>query len=347
MKRIAIALLGSALLVGLTVVVSCQNSSAPHHQHGSTGGTNDEKQSSEGHSGCGKHEGSGGCQKHEGQGGCGKHEGQGGCQKHQATPEMKELNELNQKGLECIQNKKYDEALKCFNKILDKVPDDAGTLYNIACTYSLMNKKEKAIQYLSKAVEAGYTDVNWIKNDRDLDNIRQEKEYQEIIERVKETEHAGCQHEGEHQMTPEMQELAKLYQEGVQYYQSGQYQKAVKCFNQVLEKEPKAVPVLYNAACTYSLMGEKDKAIDYLAKAVENGFNDKQHIEQDKDLDNIRREKGYLKVIESIKSEGGCNHEGGQCPKESHGGKGECEKCKQGKCDHEKEGGGSCGGCKK
>ena len=58
---------------------------------------------------------------------------------------------------------------------------------------------------------------------------------------------------------------------------------------------------MYDAACLYSLMGEKEKAIDYLRQAFEKGYREFTHIERDKDMDNIRDEEEYKKLVAQYK----------------------------------------------
>jgi hypothetical protein len=60
-----------------------------------------------------------------------------------------------------------------------------GAYYNLCCTYSLLNDKAMAVQYLTKAVDAGYFNYAHIQQDSDLDNIRNEKGFLEINQRLK------------------------------------------------------------------------------------------------------------------------------------------------------------------
>ena len=53
----------------------------------------------------------------------------------------------------------------------------------------------------------------------------------------------------------------------------------------------------YDAACLYSLMGEKEKSIEYLRKSLESGFRRFAHIRRDYDLDNIRNESAFIDLI--------------------------------------------------
>lgn len=58
--------------------------------------------------------------------------------------------------------------------------------YNAACYNSRSKKIKLALEYLKKSIDFGYKDANHIKTDSDLDNIRQEKGYTELIKRVEE-----------------------------------------------------------------------------------------------------------------------------------------------------------------
>ena len=48
--------------------------------------------------------------------------------------------------------------------IVEKDIEDAGEHYNLACIYSLANKKEEAIAELQQAIKLGYKAYNHIKN---------------------------------------------------------------------------------------------------------------------------------------------------------------------------------------
>jgi serine/threonine protein kinase/Flp pilus assembly protein TadD len=52
--------------------------------------------------------------------------------------------------------------------------------------------------------------------------------------------------------------------------------------------EPEDSGVLYNIACVYALLGETDEALDFLEKAIQNGFGHREWIEFDSDLDSLR-----------------------------------------------------------
>ncbi len=63
--------------------------------------------------------------------------------------------------------KGFEWAKKCYS--LD--PDDPYIVYGLACFHSRWGKTEEALCYFEKAVHAGFTQLEWIKNDRDFDPI--------------------------------------------------------------------------------------------------------------------------------------------------------------------------------
>ncbi|UCH98041.1 MAG: hypothetical protein JSV88_14635 [Candidatus Aminicenantes bacterium] len=58
-------------------------------------------------------------------------------------------------------------------------------IYNQACVYSRVKNKKKALNYLKQAIKKGFNDFELLKKDKDLDFIRNEKEFQEIIKQLK------------------------------------------------------------------------------------------------------------------------------------------------------------------
>jgi adenylate cyclase len=56
---------------------------------------------------------------------------------------------------------------------LDRAPGDPIVLYNAACYYAMAGDHEKAVDCLEKCyLRAGTINPDWLKNDSDLDNIR-------------------------------------------------------------------------------------------------------------------------------------------------------------------------------
>jgi HEAT repeat protein len=82
-----------------------------------------------------------------------------------------------------------DEARDAYRAILKAVEEhrlaDAGVLptaaYNLACLEAQAGRKREAVEWLERAVRAGFKDRQWIRMDRDLDLIRDEEGYRALL----------------------------------------------------------------------------------------------------------------------------------------------------------------------
>lgn len=96
----------------------------------------------------------------------------------------------------------------------------------------------------------------------------------------------------------------------------GKYREAIDEYRSALRRDSVSVAVPhYNIACAYanwSLEPDTDpsvaanyrrRALDYLRSAVEHGYLDWPWMEQDRDLDPIRSEAGYDRLIASVKEQ--------------------------------------------
>ena len=95
-----------------------------------------------------------------------------------------DFNTLNRLTMIHIKEKNYTDAIALLSGPMLKIqPDNADIYYNIACLFAIANDQEKAIEWLSRALEKGYDDWEKIKTDPDLENIRDSKYYQETIKK--------------------------------------------------------------------------------------------------------------------------------------------------------------------
>lgn len=58
----------------------------------------------------------------------------------------------------------------------------------------------------------------------------------------------------------------------------------------------------YNVACARSLQGRTDEAIEAFKRSLEAGYDDFKHMEEDTDLDPIRKEPRFVQLLERAKS---------------------------------------------
>lgn len=82
------------------------------------------------------------------------------------------------------------------------------------------------------------------------------------------------------------------------YYYLGQKDKAIEVLNTMLDKDKKGN--CYDAACLYSVMGEKEKALSYLRQSLEDGYRRFAHIKRDRDLNNIRNTEEFKVLLKEF-----------------------------------------------
>jgi len=136
------------------------------------------------------------------------------CEEHVLKIYENDAFALKNKAVILAKLKKYDEALKLLNKAISVAPDyedayiekafilielgnyneaieildnliqkeeNAICYYNRACAYALLGNKEKAIMDLKKAIDLDYKFKFIAMDDNDFKNIKDSKEFQEII----------------------------------------------------------------------------------------------------------------------------------------------------------------------
>ncbi len=84
-------------------------------------------------------------------------------------------------GIYLAQAGRHDEAKVEAAKALDLNPSDPLMQYNGACFYARIGEKHLAVESLKNAIVAGYGNFEWLKRDPDLEGIRNESEYLELI----------------------------------------------------------------------------------------------------------------------------------------------------------------------
>lgn len=63
---------------------------------------------------------------------------------------------------------------------IEASPGDSVMLYNAACLYARLGEARRAVDTLRQAIEAGVRNFAWMKNDPDLDSLRDDPEFQAL-----------------------------------------------------------------------------------------------------------------------------------------------------------------------
>jgi adenylate cyclase len=76
-------------------------------------------------------------------------------------------------------------GLERLARAIELMPEDFSTLYNAACVYAGAGETGRALDLFDRAVATGRGSRQWMEHDSDLDVLRSERRFQEIMARVR------------------------------------------------------------------------------------------------------------------------------------------------------------------
>ena len=76
---------------------------------------------------------------------------------------------------------RYTQGLQIDKRLVQLRPNDALAHYNLACSFALLKRPDQALKSLRRAVELGYRDFRYMREDRDLDSIRHDPRFRQLM----------------------------------------------------------------------------------------------------------------------------------------------------------------------
>ena len=76
---------------------------------------------------------------------------------------------------------RFADGLHIDKRLCQLRPSDPLAHYNLACSYCLLKKADLALRTLRQAVELGYRDFRYMREDRDLDAIRSDPRFRQLL----------------------------------------------------------------------------------------------------------------------------------------------------------------------
>ncbi|QOG90430.1 hypothetical protein HUE46_10715 [Flavobacterium columnare] len=92
--------------------------------------------------------------------------------------------DLIKKADSCYNEKSYKLSNDYFKKAFKIEAKNPNDLYNSACTSALANEKENAFFYLKLSIKNGWTNLEQLKTDSDLENLHSESEWLNLIKKL-------------------------------------------------------------------------------------------------------------------------------------------------------------------
>jgi hypothetical protein len=93
---------------------------------------------------------------------------------------------MHKRSLECLQDardaKVVQQGKQLLLDMLEIIPRDAVTLYNLSCAESLLGNIKEALHWLKQSIIEGYRNFEHMMKDQDLENLRKSPEFKELLE---------------------------------------------------------------------------------------------------------------------------------------------------------------------
>jgi tetratricopeptide (TPR) repeat protein len=77
------------------------------------------------------------------------------------------------------------DGLKMDRKLVRLDPQNPTAHYNLACSLALSKKRPDALRSLRKALSLGYDDRDWMEQDPDLEVLKQDPEFRQLLSQLK------------------------------------------------------------------------------------------------------------------------------------------------------------------
>ncbi|MBI2093549.1 MAG: hypothetical protein HYT88_02355 [Candidatus Omnitrophica bacterium] len=78
----------------------------------------------------------------------------------------------------------YDRGLTVDMRLAQLRGEDPLIWYNLACSFSLLNRVDESLDALRKAVGLGYNNLKHLQGDPDLSNLRRSPKYRQFLDAV-------------------------------------------------------------------------------------------------------------------------------------------------------------------
>ena len=180
-----------------------------------------------------------------------------------------------------------NQAISEWTKVISHYPENYWAYYRRGWFRKIIGDYNNALEDLSMAIvlEPTYTysydargDIYKKQGKKEL----AEADFRKIIEIEDKPEKYECIHYA--------------------YQSLGYNEKAMAAMDSIILRKKESSGALYDAACLYSKMEMKEKALEYMEKSLEKGYRRFAHMEVDEDLDFIRNTEEYKALINKYKN---------------------------------------------
>jgi len=212
-----------------------------------------------------------------------------------------------------------DLATEYFSKTIRLNPELAIAHYSLGSVLANQGKVDPAFEHLSRAVQLKPDFTEAIVRLKFITKIRDEVDakikklqlqlasdpenpfihYRIALEnkKIRRTDKAFDFIQKALSIKPDFPQALQIL--AIIYTDKKEYDLAIHCFKEAIKLEPRNSYYYYNIACIYSIQNKTVLSLEWLQKAVDNGYNNWKRIKEDKDLENIRSTPEFQALIKN------------------------------------------------
>jgi serine/threonine protein kinase/Flp pilus assembly protein TadD len=186
---------------------------------------------------------------------------------------------------------KYDEAALLARRAIERKPDCEGSWNILGRAYFASGRYEEAAALTEQAIEANGDDYNtYIPYDQALERLGRKTEAEHIRERMIKVLRQQLE------LVPEDVRARILLASNLAYFKQDA-EESIRHLQTAVALRPDDANTLYNAACTYGILGKKAEALETLKKAFAAGYGNQNWAANDSDLDCLHDDPEFQKLV--------------------------------------------------
>jgi non-specific serine/threonine protein kinase len=189
----------------------------------------------------------------------------------------------------CYTQKKYDEAALLAWRAIERKPDCEGSWNILGRAYFSSGRFEEAAALAERAVEANGDDYNtYLPYVNALQRLGRKKEAAHLRERLIKIFRQQLE------LVPEDVRARILLAGYLAYVDADE---SIRHLQTAVALRPGDSNTLYNAACTYGVLGKKAEALETLKKSFASGYGNRNWAARDPDLDCLHDDPEFQKLV--------------------------------------------------
>jgi tetratricopeptide (TPR) repeat protein len=179
--------------------------------------------------------------------------------------------------------RKFDLALKCFERAIELRPDSSEAWSNKGITLNNLSRHEEALKAAEKAIELKPDNINaWFNKCASLFYLGRYDEALKTAEKAIELKSDDAE---------------AWSNKGITLIKLNRHNEAIKTYERAIELNPNKASYWFNLACSYANQEVREKTLSNLKRAIELDKSFKEKAKEEKDFEKLWDNGDFKKLI--------------------------------------------------